>query len=79
MSELAGLPDLAAAADALLQAALDAGAPDNVSLVLVAVEPAEGRVIRARLARPRPGGRSRGFTGRRVAAKYRAAEAGGLA
>jgi serine/threonine protein phosphatase PrpC len=42
MNELAGLPDLAGAADALLKAALDAGAPDNVSLVLVAVEPAEG-------------------------------------
>ena len=42
VNELAGLPDLAAAADALVKAALDAGAPDNVSLVLVAVEPAEG-------------------------------------
>lgn len=35
LNDLAGLPDLEAAADALLQAALDAGAPDNVSLVLV--------------------------------------------
>ncbi len=38
--QLAAAPDLAAAADGLIAAALRAGAPDNVSVVLVAAEPA---------------------------------------
>jgi serine/threonine protein phosphatase PrpC len=38
IAELLALPDLSAAADGLIAAALRAGAPDNVTLILVAVE-----------------------------------------
>ena len=40
IAELVGSPDLDAAADGLIAAAMRAGAPDNVSVVLVAVESA---------------------------------------
>ncbi len=38
IAELLALPDLSAATDALIAAALRAGAPDNVTVILVAVE-----------------------------------------
>lgn len=38
ISKFAALPDLGAAADGMIRAVLDAGAPDNIAIVLVAVE-----------------------------------------